>query len=69
MQRKFVQKLVNSGQYRNEDEAVNAIIKDFEVRFEQLRTDIEKGYEGEPVDIDFDDIKRQGRKRYQNRLQ
>lgn len=53
---KYIASLVESGQFENVDEAVNAAIQLHEKMVEDLRHEIEKGWDGPPSPRSIDDI-------------
>ena len=70
----FLQERVQAGRYNNVSEAVRAAVRllqqeeqQYEERLAELRKEIDKGFEGEPVPYTrelVEDVKARGRARY-----
>ena len=60
----FVAKQLANGRYNNASEIVRAglrLLEEQELKLSELRAEIEKGYVGDPVTFNTDDIKNMGR--------
>ncbi len=71
----FLQERVKAGRFNNTSEAVRAAIRllqkeetEYEEKLAALRAEIEKGFVGEPVPFDLEEIKREARKRKKERV-
>jgi len=61
----FVTQQLKRGRYNNASEIVRAglrLLEEQELKFQEFREEIEKGYVGEPVSFDAEEIKQIGRK-------
>ena len=61
----FVTQQLKGGRYNNASEIVRAglrLLEEQELKFQEFREEIEKGYVGEPVSFDAEEIKQIGRK-------
>ncbi len=60
----FVSKQLECGRYNNASEVIRAglrLLEERELKIQDLRREIDKGYEGEPVEFNVDEIKAMGR--------
>ncbi|MDW3195882.1 MAG: type II toxin-antitoxin system ParD family antitoxin [Cytophagales bacterium] len=60
----FVSKQLEGGRYNNASEVIRAglrLLEEQELKVQELRREIDKGYKGEPVEFSAQEIKEMGR--------
>lgn len=61
---KFVEEQLDGGRYNNASEVIRAglrLLEEQELRIKELRAEIEKGYEGESIPLNMEEIKYAGK--------